>query len=112
MNRRHDIYAELHNFGRYIGLHISMAYGPESKIIHVAQPLTYVDVDRDRMETGEQPAIQLTMADAQQLIDQLWKCGMRPSEGGSSAGALAATELHLADMQKIVDVLLPAVIRP
>lgn len=108
MNRRHDIYAELHNFGRYIGLHISMAYGPESKIIHVAQPLTYVDVDRDRMETGEQPAIQLTMADAQQLIDQLWKCGLRPSEGSGSAGALSAVERHLDDMRQIAFDLLKA----
>ncbi len=40
--------------------------------------------------------------DAQRLMDELWGCGLRPSEGTGSAGSLAATERHLADMQKIV----------
>ncbi len=39
---------------------------------------------------------------AQQLMDDLWQCGIRPSEGSGSAGALAATERHLADMRKLV----------
>jgi hypothetical protein len=29
-------------------------------------------------------------------------CGLRPSEGTGSAGALAATERHLKDMQRLV----------
>lgn len=38
---------------------------------------------------------------AQQLIDQLWDCGLRPTEGTGSAGQLAATQKHLADMKEI-----------
>jgi hypothetical protein len=38
---------------------------------------------------------------AQELMDELWRCGMRPSEGSGSAGAMAATERHLADMRVI-----------
>lgn len=47
------------------------------------------------------PAMQLSIQAAQQLMDELWQCGLRPSEGAGSAGSLAATEKHLADMQKI-----------
>ena len=34
-------------------------------------------------------------------MDELWRCGLRPSEGTGSAGSLAATERHLKDMQAI-----------
>jgi hypothetical protein len=40
---------------------------------------------------------------AQQLMDQLWNCGIRPAEGSGSAGSLRATENHLHDMQKMTD---------
>ena len=38
---------------------------------------------------------------AQELMDSLWECGLRPSEGSGSAGSLKATENHLSDMQKL-----------
>lgn len=44
----------------------------------------------------------ISMVDAQALMDDLWSSGLRPTEGSGSAGALAATERHLADMQKLV----------
>lgn len=40
--------------------------------------------------------------DAQSLMDQLWNCGVRPTEGTGSAGSLAATKNHLEDMRRIV----------
>lgn len=39
---------------------------------------------------------------AQSLMDQLWNCGLRPTEGSGSAGALAATERHLKDLQLLL----------
>lgn len=48
------------------------------------------------------PTIILDNTNAQLLMDELWNCGLRPSEGSGSAGSLAATERHLADMQKLV----------
>lgn len=48
------------------------------------------------------PPITLTKQDAQTLMNDLWDCGLRPDEGSGSAGSLAATERHLADMRKIV----------
>lgn len=39
---------------------------------------------------------------AQKLIDDLWDCGLRPSEGTGSAGQLAAVQKHLADFRTIL----------
>jgi hypothetical protein len=49
-----------------------------------------------------EPSIRLSRTAAQQLMDNLWQCGLRPSEGSGSAGALKATEKHLEDMRKLV----------
>jgi hypothetical protein len=48
-----------------------------------------------------EPTLRLTQEAAQLLMDQLWSAGLRPSEGSGSAGALAATERHLADMREL-----------
>lgn len=48
------------------------------------------------------PMIEIGIHQAQQLMDSLWACGIRPAEGSGSAGSLAATERHLRDMQMIV----------
>lgn len=72
----------------------------------VAEPLTLRE-----MKDGEyinEPTMRLQNQEAQQLMDELWRCGLRPSEGTGSAGSLAATEKHLVDMQKIAMGLLKA----
>ena len=48
------------------------------------------------------PMCRIGIQSAQGLMDELWNCGLRPTEGTGSAGSLAATERHLSDMQKIV----------
>jgi len=47
------------------------------------------------------PSLSLTEDQAQYLMDQLWNCGLRPTEGEGSPGALAALERHLEDMRAI-----------
>lgn len=56
------------------------------------------------MEPGTMPPafMNLTMHQAQQFIDQLWDCGLRPTEGTGSAGAMAAQAKHLEDMRTLV----------
>lgn len=49
-----------------------------------------------------EPTFALHFEAAQELMDQLWMAGLRPTEGSGSAGSLAATERHLADMRSIV----------
>lgn len=48
-----------------------------------------------------EPTFSLEPEEAQELMDDLWRIGFRPSEGTGSAGALAATQKHLEDMRKI-----------
>lgn len=62
------------------------------------RPLELVEVPEG--ESAE-PTVTLSATAAQELMDDLWRCGLRPSEGAGSAGALAATERHLADMRAI-----------
>ena len=54
----------------------------------------------------DEPTISLDMQPientAQVLMDDLWSCGIRPTEGAGSAGSLKATEYHLEDMRKLV----------
>lgn len=49
-----------------------------------------------------EPFVRISVQTAQQLMDELWQCGLRPTEGTGSAGSLRATERHLDDMRKIV----------
>ena len=58
------------------------------------------------METVEQgwmaePTLRIGIDEAQTLMDDLWRAGLRPTEGAGSAGSLRATEKHLQDMRKI-----------
>lgn len=48
-----------------------------------------------------QPFLHLNVEVAQQLMDELWSVGLRPTEGTGSAGALAATQRHLEDMKTV-----------
>lgn len=48
------------------------------------------------------PFMKLGIHEAQNLMDELWRAGLRPSEGSGSAGALAATQRHLEDMRALV----------
>jgi len=76
----------------------------ESGATSVGEPLIL-----RRIEDGEcisHPTMTLTHSAAQMLIDELWSCGLRPSEGTGSAGSLAATERHLKDMQSVAKGLL------
>ncbi len=46
-------------------------------------------------------ALELPTLVAQQLVDTLWDCGFRPSEGTGSAGAMRKVEEHVKDMQQV-----------
>lgn len=67
----------------------------------VAHPLTISNQSSDPGGARRDPTFSLMKDQAQQFIDALWSAGLRPSEGSGSAGSLAATERHLADMRKI-----------
>lgn len=58
--------------------------------------------DDKRLLVEQQPTFSLESDKAQFLMDELWHCGLRPTEGSGSAGSLAATEKHLQDMRALV----------
>lgn len=49
-----------------------------------------------------EPFVVIDRVEAQTLMDTLWDCGLRPSEGMGSAGQLAAVKNHLEDMRRLV----------
>lgn len=48
------------------------------------------------------PLFHLDLKAAQELMDDLWGSGVRPTEGKGSAGAMRVIERHLEDMRAIV----------
>lgn len=69
---------------------------------HLALPIVLKKCEPDKMYEPLVPTLQLSMASGQKLIDDLWDCGLRPSEGSGSAGQLAATQRHLEDCRKLL----------
>jgi hypothetical protein len=75
--------------------------GPLRSDFSVATSLQMEPLERDQA-LPRSPLFRLDQTEAQALMDQLWQCGLRPSEGSGSAGSLAATERHLEDMRRLV----------
>jgi len=57
---------------------------------------------KEPLVVEREPLLKLNPGDAQQFIDELWRVGLRPTDGTGNAGQLGATERHLADMRKLV----------
>lgn len=100
IDRNTRVFAELGNFGRRVDLHL-MAELPDGRRA-IVRPVT-IEAVSDEQAHGElqPPALSMHNGTAQLLMDELWRIGFRPAEGTGSAGALAATERHLKDMQAV-----------
>lgn len=96
------------NYERAFGIMIRSTCD-DPRMVGVAMPLEFTDQHPDMCIPD--PTIKLTRDECQQLMDELWKVGLRPSEGSGSAGSLAATERHLKDMQTIAFKMLEAPLR-
>lgn len=95
MNDKLDLMAKREDWSNGISLYARVQTSNTSSI---AKPLLFVE------QTGGfhvEPFIRMEIAEAQKLMDELWHCGLRPSEGTGSAGSLAATQKHLEDFRKI-----------
>ena len=66
----------------------------------IATPLSFIPLEKHGAFTT--PTFELTAEAAQELMDDLWRCGLRPTEGTGSAGAYAAQTRHLEDMRALV----------
>lgn len=79
---------------------VFLEYKPDGRRF-VAKPLVMEEV-ADHMLVPYESRRNLGATEAQKLIDDLWDCGIRPSEGQGSAGQLASIQEHLKDMRKLV----------
>ncbi len=98
MNTKTDIVAESSRITGRVDLYLRVI-NYQNNTTSIAQPLTLTVVPDGHLCA---PTISIKRQEAQQLMDELWNCGLRPTEGSGSAGSLAATERHLRDMQRLV----------
>jgi hypothetical protein len=97
-----DIYAERRNYGRGVRIDILKRTRVGERPTHVAKPLEFRALtDEDEGAYNPESALSMSRDDAQALMDALWSCGLRPTEGEGSAGSLAATQQHLDDMRTV-----------
>lgn len=96
MNTNKRVYASRTDFGRWVELRI---FSDTGDVFLSAKPIEMVSVDEG---SYSEPTVRLSLTEAQSMMDTLWDCGLRPTEGSGSAGALAATQNHLKDLQRIV----------
>jgi len=68
-----------------------------------------ITFDEISESTSTPESITIPPEAAQELVDKLWQCGVRPTEGTGSAGALLATQNHVKSLQNIVDITLKQV---
>ena len=64
----------------------------------IAKPVEFVEIPDG---TPRDPTFNLHQEEAQELMDMLWNCGLRPTQSKQSAGQVEAIEKHLADMRQI-----------
>jgi hypothetical protein len=98
LSRQARIHAERELYSGGVSIHL-MDEGNQGQLF-VAQPVV-MKAEEEAYARRLDPMVTLPMALAQQLMDELWNCGLRPTEGTGSAGSLAATERHLADMKAL-----------
>ena len=48
------------------------------------------------------PTVSLPREDMQQIMNELWRIGMRPNNGAGGVAHVEAIEAHLADMRRLV----------
>lgn len=84
---------------RRFDLRIGRPSASNPEMIEEVQPVVLVKKPACEIPNG--PALGLTLIEAQSLMDELWRAGIRPAEGAGSAGQAAATEKHLQDMRAL-----------
>ena len=85
--------------------HLSWASRFVEVFLHSATHVTTVEwkeIPKDNQLAIQEPIARLRTTEAQQLMDDLWAAGIRPTEGQGSAGAMSATQEHLKDLRRML----------
>jgi hypothetical protein len=78
--------------------------------LYAKVPMGVMVAERKRVAEGDEHPrlLSLSLDEAQRLMDMLWEAGIKPAGAAGSAGQAEAMRSHIADLQKVVDRLLPA----
>jgi len=68
----------------------------------IERPSTFEFEKMDEFAMYANKSLSLMDSEAQELMDNLYSCGIRPTEGTGSAGSMEKVEAHLQDMRRIV----------
>ena len=68
---------------------------------HVTAELSVHRVDK-RQLFDRGPTLRLASDEAQQIMNELWRCGMRPRDGSGALAHVEAQQAHLNDLRAIV----------
>ena len=66
----------------------------------IATEVTFRELEENQLIDA--PLLNLSQQEAQDLADQLYAAGIRPSQAAGSAGQLDAVKYHLEDMRTLV----------
>lgn len=72
-----------------------------ARSVAIVQPITLKAIDPASHSCEVTPAFDLAPEEARQLMDELWRVGIRPTEGAGSVGQMAATVRHLEDLRAL-----------
>lgn len=70
--------------------------------VALAEPLNLTTLSEDDLARDLKPTLIVSPSEAQQFMDELWRVGIRPTEGAGSVGQLGAIKAHLEDMRCLV----------
>ena len=63
--------------------------------------MTFLKTEEEKY-SDHPPVLTIQSGEAQNLMDELWRAGIRPTEGAGSVGQLSAVQAHLEDMRTLV----------
>jgi hypothetical protein len=92
-----DVYAQQAFIRNGVDIHLVARRGD---LRSIGLPIVFETLAEDDGRRHE-PTFTLPMAAAQEMMDRLWQCGVRPTEGAGSAGAMAQAEAHIKTLQRV-----------
>ena len=71
----------------------------DSRIAH-GQPIVFIDSTPETIGMLQSPTLTFKPDDMQDLIDQMWVAGIRPSSTSSAADLIEAKDKHIDDLRE------------
>lgn len=98
-----EIAAERNIMERAISLYVlgRQRFGKQRLSVMSIPTFTTYEDEGQALGSLREPTLKVSYEAAQRLLDELWRCGIRPTEEGT-AGQVAAMQAHLQDMRRIV----------